>query len=388
MRRAVISTILILVFLLLLVLINVWGARKSGSPAEQEAKVAAALGEYQKNNLMEDNILDPTDFELSLGGSFIFEAGNPESFFSGASALDDSELKHYTSNEFIAHILNILTKDTKFDGKVQVNQLPTPDAINLYFLKEDPEDLVDHFKDNCVYMGYLNVIICDANFVRSQLDEVAGYDRFYSLILINAETGEILNNNPDNLKTIRSLMKSSFLVWFIGHEIGHAIKHHDYVVDTQRYVHFNEVDYSERELEADAHVAEMLSKSLETAAIFDPALGEFIEHEFRELYLKSGRPAPSNVGMNDDTFAEKTQLVLRYSKYNMPLLVRALRISDLLQQQVPNLNETGHIQKIRKNVVLQEGFLSVEMDTLVMFLTWSTVMSLGVGAILRRRFKK
>jgi hypothetical protein len=86
-----------------------------------------------------------------------------------------------------------------------------------------------------------------------------------------------------NLNDLKALMRQNFMVWLIGHEIGHAIRHRDWAVSNATPLHFD-LSYDWREAEADNFVGEAISKLPPPEAAFAPLLLEYADQEFVRLY--------------------------------------------------------------------------------------------------------
>jgi hypothetical protein len=129
------------------------------------------------------------------------------------------------------------------------------------------------------------------------------------------------------------------------------VLHRDYVRSFGKNVHFNDPKYDQRELEADRYVAEVLTQPSRLTGAFWTMIGEFIEHEYRKTYEGlNSRGKTEEVNPYSEFFPIRYAMEVEYSQYNMPLLLRAIRIIDVLTSQSPGLDETGYYQQMRKNV--------------------------------------
>ena len=117
---------------------------------------------------------------------------------------------------------------------------------------------------------------------------------------------------------------------------------------------FDDPAYDGRELEADLFVAQALSKGASLTANFWNMASEFVEQEYRLLVkeLDTLGKVTEVEARQERFFGLRYAIELDYSTYRMPLLVRILRILDVLTQQTPGLDSTGHFQQVRENVTL------------------------------------
>jgi len=138
------------------------------------------------------------------------------------------------------------------------------------------------------------------------------------------------------------------LIWILGHEIGHAVLHKQYVL-SRGPLHFN-LEYNELEKQADLFVAEKLSRNEPLASQFWTTTGEFIQHEYRRLYPLSA----SNVDPNDSEFVINHPLVVTYNKYNIPIILRAVRIVNRLLDVNTNIDSTEYYPAVEANITVKE----------------------------------
>jgi hypothetical protein len=154
-----------------------------------------------------------------------------------------------TLDKIINEYLPLLTNDTGYENKWQVNSRPLSDHINIYIIDSsrlDNRDIPEHLIRNCAYIGRPQIVICDLNLLRRFSKDV------YQRMGVNFSEYNVAD---DIYMTI----------WVIGHEIGHIINNHGLSHFSKSIV--NEEGESsathEQELEADAFVANQVSDSKE-----------------------------------------------------------------------------------------------------------------------------
>jgi len=123
-----------------------------------------------------------------------------------------------------------------------------------------------------------------------------------------------------NLDVLRRLLKENLLIWFIGHEIGHAVRDRDWILSHDTPLHFNGI-YDDRENGADAFVAEVVLKDQRLGANFATLLLEFINQQFNQDYKAEYHQAPNLV-----PGTKEPPLVVRTSRFSRPLLLRGIQV--------------------------------------------------------------
>ena len=124
-------------------------------------------------------------------------------------------------------------------------------------------------------------------------------------------------------------MRRDLVEWLIGHEAAHAVLH-SALVRRHRPLHFSGIS-SPVEYQADAFVANMASGLAPIAVRFKVMLGEFIQQEYRRTYR---RVHPEDSGTSSGRILPLIdRLEVRSEAYEMPLLVRALRLMTVLSER-------------------------------------------------------
>ena len=348
---------LLLVLGVVLCLCNVTGC--SSSQRSSDKYIGEILRQYVRDGLTVEIFGEETERLTVSGDSLTYSAGTLDDIFHQIRQKRQSpgfeSSRSLTASQYLNEIIGRLAVGTHYEDRFRINQDPDLETLNIYFLKEDPANLVDEFEQNCAFIGWMNAIICDANFVKDRLNEVISWERYYSITLLDSETetGEIGTTDPEVKKILDNLMQGCFITWFLGHEIGHAVLHANYVRGSGRNVHFNDPEYDGREREADDFVADRLIDPSRLSSTFLVMLGEFIEQEYRRMYdVLKPQGKTEEVGLNSDRFPIRYALEVEYSQFNMPILVRAVQIADRLTQRAPSLDSTGHYKKVLQNINL------------------------------------
>lgn len=214
--------------------------------------------------------------------------------------------------------LLLITKGTRFENRWQVNKPLKGDYLNLFVLKAGirsqpdlPAGLKDYF-GSCTYLGESNVVICDDAFIRTFLE------------IHNVP--EMIKASPDKDNEWRR-HNESFLLWVLGHEIGHVVKAHGtahFGSDTlEANVASASIGY-QRELDADSFLVEEISKDKEASLSLIRMSLDLLNAEIKKQVGK----IPAGVGI---LFDYTNQKVVRYMRLRThPEYV--IRLTRLLQK--------------------------------------------------------
>jgi hypothetical protein len=144
-----------------------------------------------------------------------------------------------------------------------------------------------------------------------------------------------------NLADLRALLRQNFLIWLVGHEVGHAVMHRDWALRHAQSLHFD-LAYDRREQEADLFVADRIGAEPALSVNFAPVLLEFVEHEFRRLY-------EARTGLKVDLVPRSGQpevpLELPFDP-DAALLLRAFRILSTFVERDPTAMSRAQIRPI------------------------------------------
>ena len=285
------------------------------------------------------------------------------------------------ARDFLRMMVTQLLIGTKFEGHFGINEPLSLSSVNIYFLSSDPMHLVDRFSNNCASIGWLNVIVCDSNFIKNRLAQVDLYESFYSIVLVNTDSGKRFEFDKETILAARKKIKSSFLIWFLGHEIGHTVRHIEFIKSHDSAMHFHDIGYDTREVEADLFVAELLSRSQAWAADFCISMGEFLEREYRSYLDPSILSDMKRAAVTEA--AVQYPIELSFSNYEMPLLVRITRILETLTELNPNLNGSGQFVRVISRITLVNT--SIKPGLLVMCMLGLAIVTLGLQFLSHRK---
>jgi hypothetical protein len=159
------------------------------------------------------------------------------------------------------------------DG-VTINGPANPRHINIYFFDPDISPRYQAFKRQCVYLGFGNTILCDAQFL-FQFQEVRVVEQALDTYLSNGQHFstllETLHPVPVRVAyLLRDLAATQdVLLWAIAHEIGHLAHRHQ-PVSTLMYLlspSKSRKKAESLEIEADEYAVEVLQSSVQDGAL-------------------------------------------------------------------------------------------------------------------------
>lgn len=191
---------------------------------------------------------------------------------------------------------------------ININGPIKPNHVNIYFLAKDPKGLFHKFQDNCAYIGYKNIIICDITFVRKLQRPILKFPT---------------TSTDDSLvEKIAQAWQENVVLWIVGHEIGHlAYDHCDrhFTFNDEGDEHFIKVfdeKYSNAEDEADGFAVLAAGRAVD-ALYF--GFAQFINQMGSLLLLEQGHSFP---------FTESREKIIVKAESNThpPLFLRAVNI--------------------------------------------------------------
>lgn len=197
-------------------------------------------------------------------------------------------------NNVFGDALVLLLRGTEFEGRWQINKQPRRQLLNVYILRSGLNNTqsatveLEGLLNNCSYIGE-SIIICDIEFVNSFLSVHRVEESFSNAV------------RESKMKDAQR----SFLIWILGHEVGHALNRHS-------RAHFspNELDTmivsssleNRQEFEADLFLVRSLYNDEQTRVAVETMLIDLLNAEIR---TKVGRIATFGVGILYDYSDQK-----------------------------------------------------------------------------------
>lgn len=216
-------------------------------------------------------------------------------------------------------VLRVVTRRTTFENRWQVNQPIKPDYLNLFVLRSGlrnqqnlPTGITELF-GSCSYLGEKNIVVCDEQFVNSFLEK--------------HHVRDLLRSRPDEAREWQR-HNTAFLLWILGHELGHIIKRHEashFSADNLETVVASSSISHQRELAADSFLVEQIGADSETSLSLIRMILDLLNAEIRE---KVGSDLPAGVGI---FFDYNNTNVVKYMRLGThPEYV--VRLTRILQQ--------------------------------------------------------
>ena len=371
--------VILLVGLLLIVGIASFFTKVSQTSISPQERVATILNSYLEKGLVVSDFLESETRSINYtGNTFQYIAGaSLEEVLSQADkeSYDNDNLEKITLLEYIKKIALELVKDTDYENKVKINETPEKESINIFILKNDPEKLVKFFL-NCSYLGWMNSIICNIDFLENEVKYIDSFNKAYNLVAMDISSRQTIDlfseGGEETAELIRNTIISSFLTWLFGHEIGHASLHKKYITNSDKGIHEDSDGYRKREDQADIFVAQALKKVSDergkptsSAALFWLSLGEYFQHKYRDEVSHSLRKNISEETWNSLWLPVHLKLNVEKRHNERPYLSRIVNILVALTE-IENLDGTGfYKQRVEPNISVVQSRFELTMKYLL-----------------------
>jgi hypothetical protein len=318
-----------------------------------QQRLLRTIRDYQSADLLSLGFMRDMRFHRPKTAAFPFGAD--------AKKLRETLMPHagdaeeVSANQLVLDALRFFTDKTPFEESYALNELPSADKLTLLLVTNDPSDLTQG--QGCAFIGHLNTIVCDLRYLEQRFREIDSIEHFYVAILIDITTGQPRPILPKEVKRIHDEMKQALLLWIIGHEIGHVIKHGTGFRHRYEVAELTGSDVDLREVEADDFVADKLvgghKPGQSYAATLITATNELMEHEYRKYVPLADQARVDATGSTE--VAGRVPIVVPFNRYNMPLVVRLVRIQEAITRRLPGVDDTGHHLLAKAGITLVES---------------------------------
>lgn len=219
----------------------------------------------------------------------------------------------------LERVLHFLTTGTFFAKQWQINQPAKANYLNVFLLRPGlrtdpnrPIELKSYF-GSCAYLGEGNIVLCDADFLNSFLEK-RGIRNF-------------LRSHPDK-DAQWERYQDSFLIWVLGHELGHIVKGHSAAHfghdNFEQLVNSTSLD-QRQEVDADAFLVDHVLANRDQTLNLSVMLIDVLNAEIRS---KVGNDLPQGAGI---LFDYNNKKIVRYMTLRRhPEFV--VRVTRMLQQ--------------------------------------------------------
>lgn len=202
---------------------------------------------------------------------------------------------------------------------------PSQDHANIYFFSSDPKGLLQEFKNDCVSLGYRNIILCDSDYLDrlAVAKPIEWPDKKGEPLPPGFQPGGMFDNVVQAYASYRWL-------WILGHEIGHIARHHGarhfvLVGEPSHFVisrNYDSDEHFREELQADDFAVEAVhDELLFSIAIYSAIMEKALPALAEQNALRSG-----DLGREAIASGKYRLSVTQDSPFHPPYIVRGIRI--------------------------------------------------------------
>jgi hypothetical protein len=288
------------------------------------------------------------------------------------------EMPHASDEDLLANILGaaglvLVGKYGHSLRETRFNQKPAIDTINIYCFKADPEGALTEFLDNCTYVGFRNIIICDWHFIdrfqdgpalREAIEKAKASDQDRAMAF--AKDNDI---SHEFIWGTAAARHRNLWLWVLLHELGHLAHRHQalhFRFGSQpasarlrfdvaaRNAPAGKISFSDEEDQADQFMFDVLrsfgtegpaSGAWAVGGQFQSGLNAYIYREARRFLLEQGQP-PDLWG------STPIKVFTRRGASHAPTLLRALRLNLLLITEF-GIEKPDFMQNLLARVVIE-----------------------------------
>jgi hypothetical protein len=193
-------------------------------------------------------------------------------------------------NPSIENALGLLSRNTPFESRWQINQPPKKDYLNIYVLRTGLQDFdirlptgIQDLLGNCAFIGEPHLIVLDEEFLMN--------------FQANHKALPAFSNDPKGTEKIRAAYRNAFLLWVLGHELGHVVRGHSPMHFAgnrlNQMVSASSID-QQKELEADQFSIQQIAPDDKRLLEVIRMLVDLIN---AEISSTSKKPLPAGVGL-------------------------------------------------------------------------------------------
>lgn len=256
-------------------------------------------------------------------------------------------------HESLEETARFFCTQTRFDGKLVINQSVFPGMLGVFFVKFDPAGPLRALRNNCLYVPCAedrHMVLCDFDFVtdwRNALPDQKGSEELAKAKMPTTFVSASPEDYEEGFKVMfRAHLFYVFYRWVIGHEIGHAALQHGSAHS------FELGDPSarrrlsiEQELAADRFVIDHMWNDEEARMHFFGAITHLLNHW---ILNETG---VTSVDLGDKDYRGQPVAIRDNSVTHPPMVMRLLNLMDAFLERFPDTDTTGFYKRVRAHVV-------------------------------------